>query len=106
MKMKQREIKFRGWNRIVNRMQEFTLEDIEKLAGKIQWQNLEIMQSTGLKDKNGKEIYEGDIITTNTGKNIKRDGWMFQHWFGEAMEGDQCEVIGDIYRNPELINKP
>lgn len=53
--------KFRAWNRILERYQEFTLQDIERLAGQIQWQNLEIEQSTGKLDANGREIFEGDF---------------------------------------------
>ena len=79
--------------------------------------DLEVMQFTGLQDKNGKEIYEGDIVTTGTDKAmivgwserhasfvIERDGWMFGHYFGEAFESNECEVIGNIYENPELLN--
>jgi uncharacterized phage protein (TIGR01671 family) len=79
-------------------------------------QNCTLMQATGLKDKNGKEIYEGDIIAIDGNKKtivswsdkfasfcIKNDTWMFQHWFGEAVDGPDCEVIGNIYSNPELL---
>ncbi len=41
------KIKFRAWNRIVNRFQYFTLIEIEQQKGKIQWHNLEIMAFTG-----------------------------------------------------------
>lgn len=77
-----------------------------------------LLQFTGLTDKNRVEIYEGDIITAVgykpmvvTWNNrfssfcIKNETWMFQHWFGEAIEGDECEVIGNIYSNPELLKE-
>lgn len=80
------------------------------------------MQFTGLKDRNGTEIYEGDIIQINhpfrrrkyTGKvffsdgQFNGEGFYFSHYdtpnncFSEGLE--YIEVIGDIYQNPELLN--
>lgn len=77
---------------------------------------LHVMQFTGLLDKNGKEIYEGDIVKTSTDKAlvigwsprfasfvIMSAAWMFTHWFGEAMDALDCEVIGNIYENQNLL---
>ena len=52
-----REIKFREY--IDGRMQTWTLDDLHEREGGYMG---EVMQYTGLKDKNGKEIYEGDIL--------------------------------------------
>ena len=73
----------------------------------------ELMQCTGLKDKNGKEIYEGDIIKAESrlwqvdfkdgcfvGVDFKNVAWdeLVNIGYGET------EVIGNIYENPELLN--
>ena len=70
------------------------------------------MQYTGLKDKNGKEIYEGDLLKQKiivkwnekfASWCLYREGWMFTHWFGESCNPEECEIIGNIYENPELL---
>ena len=36
---------------------------------------------------------------------ITKKGWMYQHFFGEAVDACDCEVIGNIFDNPELLEK-
>lgn len=75
------DLKLRCWNRIVKRMQLFTLQDIEKLAGKIQWQNIDIMLFTGRKDKEGVDIYQNDVVLAKKGNS------------GLGEQGDVYQVI-------------
>jgi uncharacterized phage protein (TIGR01671 family) len=104
-----REIKFRAWSNETNEM--MTHDDLLKgdgyylgLSGKLN--AIILMQYTGLKDKNGKEIYEGDIIAKKYG-----DSWanVLVEWdrvgFLSLNNSNEKEVIGDIYQNPELLTK-
>jgi len=67
------------------------------------------MQYTGLKDKNGKEIYEGDVVKYFEGfiEEVKWNYYScgfdpFSYYEGD-LAGLDCEVIGNIYANPELL---
>ena len=86
-----------------------------------------LMQFTGLQDKNGKDIYFGDILSTSNDhyqfdlwtkedygysvviENEKELGVSFSNWVPEHSNCESCydfffvEVIGNIYENPELI---
>lgn len=71
-------------------------------------------QYTGLHDKNGKEIYEGDILKgTFYGFPMPEYDYVFQIYWDEKEKGfmasyfepSECEVIGNIYDNPELLGE-
>jgi len=76
--------------------------------------SVEIMQFTGLHDKNGKEIYEGDIVKDNWGggigaiQDMREVSRLLSDGFLAGQENDDgslydAEVIGNIYENPELL---
>lgn len=102
-----REIKFRVWDNVDYMSGPFTLEDIFKRNIVFPFY-LPVMQFSGLKDRNGTDIYEKDIVVTPKGvcpvtydlgcfytitiSRYRLGGW-----------GANIEVIGNIYENPELL---
>jgi hypothetical protein len=121
-----REIKFRAWDR--NENDRFRMKrNLSLNSAYFQQETLsgiEVMQYTGLKDKNGREIYEGDVLQSGNGRlwevkfgeykgvfnSAPQLGW---YVFGDGntlmltkYESASDEIIGNIYENPELLTRP
>ena len=105
-----REIKFRAFQD--NQMVTMPLSGnygLNRFFGFL-YQDVPVMQYTGLKDKNGKEIYEGDIIFWESIHGdvvapvvFEDGGFWIKHDIHDALSLKFSKVIGNIYESPELL---
>jgi len=103
-----REIKFRAWDKSAQRM----TTGLELKAGSEVGigENSVIMQYTGLKDKNGIDVYEADFISFmyDHGEGLKPEIGVVPDIteisdFVNMVSDGSWEIIGNIYENPELL---
>ena len=136
-----REIKFRAWDSKTKKwlfgyeypnLGGFSMKGEVMLFGEYSrffesipiedWDKIILMQYTGLKDKNGKEVYEGDVIRQSSDLciiescvggfdcqmlvELKNGGTLRGSVYNFSFLSEKyCEIIGNIYENPELLTQ-
>lgn len=124
-------IKFRAWDREMKKMRTVKRIELDNKRIFVQDNNeigvflyegeYDLIESTGLLDKNGNEIYEGDVISCKNSRGFEHKdtikiGWALHGEYGFLWStskmivsepdciSERYQIIGNIYENPELIS--
>jgi hypothetical protein len=124
-----RKIKFRAWDKENEKMMKVSSLHLENKEISVKengtfhlFRMQDLMQYTGLRDKNGKEIYEGDIVlikldeTSTWYKTVvgfKKGAFIanlidkedYVYIFHHGFTGDDFEIIGNVYENKNLLEE-
>lgn len=120
--------RYRAWDKELQTMLDVSLIDFKKrvLVGEhwkfgetnfMSFDEIKLIKSTGLKDKNGKEIFEGDVLGTKDGllNGVVEYRTDLGMWTNSLIRYNNFErlcnvagnreIIGNIYENPELLKE-